>query len=98
MSRQQSPTPKWKELALGCAVIEPGSAKYNRTGDWRSSRPIWNYDKCIKCGVCTVFCPEGCLAMRKDGFPESDMEFCKGCAICVTECWTGCIHMEEEVE
>ena len=98
MSRQQSPTPKWRDLALGCAVTEPGSAKYNRTGDWRSSRPNWNYDKCIKCGVCTVFCPEGCLAMRGDGFPEADMEFCKGCAICATECWTGCIAIEEEVE
>lgn len=97
MSRQ-IPNPNWKDLAIGIAATEPGSSRYNRTGDWRSSRPIWDFDKCIKCGVCSVFCPEGCIAMRKDGIPECDLEYCKGCSICVTECWTGCIAMEEETE
>lgn len=97
MSRQIE-TPSWQELALGAAVTEPGSARYNRTGDWRSSRPIWEYKKCVKCGVCTLVCPEGCITMQKDGTPLSDMEYCKGCGICVAECWTGCIEMEEEKE
>ena len=95
MSRQ-SETPEWRELALGTAITEPGSSRYNRTGDWRSSRPVWDFDKCVKCGVCAIFCPEGCIEMQKDGLPLSDMEFCKGCSICVTECWTGCIEMQEE--
>lgn len=95
---KQSPTPNWRDLALGVAVTEPGSSKYNRTGDWRSSRPIWQFDKCVKCGVCSIFCPEGCISMQTDGLPLSDMEFCKGCGICVVECWTGCIHLEEEKE
>jgi len=95
MSRQ-SVTPKWKELALGMAITEPGSARYNRTGDWRSSRPIWDFDKCVKCGICSVYCPEGCIEMQKDGLPHSDMEYCKGCGICVAECWTGCIELKEE--
>ena len=93
---KQSPTPKWQELELGTAIIEPGSSRHQRTGDWRSSRPVWDLDKCVKCGVCTVFCPEGCLAMRADGYPEVDLEYCKGCGICVAECWTGCIALEEE--
>ena len=96
---RQTATPKWRELEIGTAVIEPGSAKYNRTGDWRSSRPVWNLDNCVKCGVCTVFCPEGCIAMRAaDNYPEADLEYCKGCGICVSECWTGCIALEEEKE
>lgn len=95
MSRQ-SATPQWTELALGTAVTEPGSSKYNRTGDWRSSRPIWNFEKCVKCGVCSIFCPEGSISMRRDGLPENDLEYCKGCGICTVECWTGCIVMEEE--
>ena len=52
----------------------------------------------LLCGVCTVFCPEGCITMRADGYPEADMEYCKGCGICVAECWTGCIRMEEEAD
>ena len=95
---KQSPTPNWRDLALGVAVTEPGSSKYNRTGDWRSSRPICKFEQCVKCGVCSVFCPEGCIAMQSDGLPLADMEFCKGCGICVVECWTGCIHLEEEKE
>jgi len=95
---RQIPNPNWRELAIGGAITEPGSAKYNRTGDWRSSRPIWDFDKCVKCGVCSVFCPEGCIAMQKEGTPLADMEYCKGCGICVAECWTGCIAMEEEKE
>ncbi len=98
MTAKQSGNPTWKELALGTAVIEPGSSKYNRTGDWRSSRPIWNFEQCVKCGICAIFCPEGCIEMKPTGLPEADMEFCKGCAICMTECWTGCIAMEEEKE
>lgn len=96
MARQQIPDPDWRDLFLGAAITEPGSSRYNRTGDWRSSRPVWNLDKCVKCGVCMIFCPEGCIAMREDGFPQSDMEFCKGCGICTAECFTGCIAMEEE--
>ena len=95
MSRQ-SANPNWRELALGMAITDPGSSRYNRTGDWRSSRPLWEFEKCVKCGVCAVFCPEGCIAMQRDGLPLADMEYCKGCGICVLECWTGCIEMTEE--
>ncbi|MBN2342533.1 MAG: 4Fe-4S binding protein [Deltaproteobacteria bacterium] len=93
---KQDAAPKWQDLALGCATLEPGSSKYQKTGDWRSSRPVWNFDQCVKCGVCTVFCPEGCLSIDAKGYPQVDLDYCKGCAICVTECWTGCISMEEE--
>ena len=95
MSRQ-SANPNWRELALGTAITEPGSSRYNRTGDWRSSRPVWAFEKCVKCGVCVVFCPEGCIEMQPDGLPLADMDYCKGCGICILECWTGCIEMKEE--
>ena len=95
MSRQTA-TPKWQELAVGCSVTEPGSSRYNRTGDWRSVRPIWNLEQCVKCGICAIFCPEGCIEMKPDGYPEADMEYCKGCSICAVECWTGCIDTKEE--
>jgi pyruvate ferredoxin oxidoreductase delta subunit len=94
--RKQSPVPKWQDLSIGCATTEPGSSKYQKTGDWRSSRPVWKFEQCVKCGVCTVFCPEGCIHVNEEGYPTVDLDYCKGCAICTTECWTGCIAMEEE--
>lgn len=94
----QSAQPKWTELAIGTAITVPGSARCNRTGDWRSVRPIWDHAKCIRCGVCVVYCPEGCIVWNAQGFPEADLEYCKGCGICGRECWTTCIkQVEEEV-
>jgi pyruvate ferredoxin oxidoreductase delta subunit len=67
--KRQVDMPKWHELALGTAVIYAGSARALKTGDWRSSRPIWHYvgeaTGCIQCGVCTIYCPEGCIDILK---------------------------------
>lgn len=94
----QSSKPRWSELAIGSAVTNPGSSRSCKTGDWRSSRPVWNNDQCVRCGVCAIFCPEGCIAFRTDGFPAADLDYCKGCGICPHECPTGCIRMQDEEE
>lgn len=88
--------PSWRELLPGCVVVEPGNARSYRTGDWRSERPVWNHDRCIKCGICFLFCPEGCVKQDKEGYFEADFYYCKGCGICVRECWTQAITMVEE--
>jgi pyruvate ferredoxin oxidoreductase delta subunit len=88
----------WKELALGCAVTEPGSAKKFKTGDWRSQKPVIDYAKCIKCGLCWIYCPDMSMRMRPDGYFEVDLDYCKGCGICAHECPKKAIEMVEEVE
>lgn len=98
--------PNWQELELGCAVIEPGTAKEYKTGDWRSSYPKTDEDKCIACGVCYLFCPDNSrrLVPRKkqvegalyERYFDFDYQFCKGCGICAAECPTGAIIMVEE--
>jgi pyruvate ferredoxin oxidoreductase gamma subunit len=93
---QAEALPSWRELLPGCIVIEAGSAKQYRTGDWKSEHPVWNYDKCIKCGICYLFCPEGCIREREDGYFDADLFYCKGCGICARECWTEAIKMVEE--
>ena len=96
----QSAKPKWNELAIGCAITEPGSARQNRTGDWRSARPLWTHDHCVRCGVCVMFCPEGCIhfGLQVKEYPDADLNYCKGCGICVHECPTACIRMQDEEE
>jgi pyruvate ferredoxin oxidoreductase gamma subunit len=88
--------PSWRELLPGCVITEPGNAKAYRTGDWKSSHPVWNNQKCIKCGICYLFCPEGCIREKQDGYFEADLYYCKGCGICARECWTQAITMMEE--
>ncbi len=88
----------WKDLEIGSIVIEPGNANQYRTGDWRSQRPIFNSNKCIKCGICQLFCPEGCVEQNAEGYFEANLFYCKGCGICARECWTQAITMVDEEE
>lgn len=88
----------WKDLEIGCIVTEPGSSKYYRTGDWRSQVPTYTFSRCIKCGVCALFCPEGCIGPNAEGHFQADLFWCKGCGICSRECPTGVITMVDEEE
>ena len=88
----------WKDLEIGSIVTEPGSASQYKTGDWRSQRPTYDFSKCIKCALCQLFCPEGCIQQNAEGYFEADLFYCKGCGICVRECPTWVITMVEEEE
>jgi pyruvate ferredoxin oxidoreductase delta subunit len=88
----------WKDLEIGSIVTEPGNASQYKTGDWRSERPTYDFSRCIKCGICYIFCPEGCIGQNAEGYFEADLFYCKGCGICVLECPTGTITMVPEEE
>ncbi len=93
-----APLPGWKDLPPGCPIQEPLSARNNLTGSWRSARPIWDHDKCVRCGVCDLFCPEACIKPDHEGLYQANLDYCKGCGICAQECVTQCISMKQEEE
>jgi 2-oxoacid:acceptor oxidoreductase delta subunit (pyruvate/2-ketoisovalerate family) len=76
---------------------EPGSSIKNKTGTWRSFRPQVDANKCVKCGICHNFCPEGIMG-NPSKVPEIDMDYCKGCGICANECPRKAIVMAREQE
>ncbi len=88
----------WKDLEIGAIVTEPGNASQYKTGDWRSQKPIFDNSKCNKCGLCYIFCPEGCIEQQADGYFKADLFYCKGCGICAEECPKDVITMVEEAE
>ncbi len=88
----------WKDLEIGAIVTEPGNASQYKTGDWRSRRPIFDNSKCNKCGLCYIFCPEGCIEQQADGYFKADLFYCKGCGICAEECPKDVITMVEGEE
>ena len=55
----------WKDLEIGAIATEPGSASQYRTGDWRSQKPIYDFKRCIKCGMCYEMCPVNFKAVEK---------------------------------
>jgi len=85
----------WRDLEIGGIVTKPGNASQYQTGDWRSQKPTYDFDRCIKCGLCQLFCPDGCIEPNQDGHFEADLYYCKGCGICARECWTKVITMVE---
>jgi pyruvate ferredoxin oxidoreductase delta subunit len=85
-----------KKLSTGAVVDKPGSSASNKTGSWRTFKPIVT-DKCIACGICVQFCPEGCIEVKqKDGKKKAviNYDYCKGCLICVGQCPSKAIQSE----
>jgi pyruvate ferredoxin oxidoreductase gamma subunit len=87
--------PGWKAVKPGAIITEKGNAKEYKTGDWKSAKPVYDNSKCTKCGLCFVYCPEGCIRPLADGFFEPNLYYCKGCGICAKECPKDVITMVE---
>lgn len=76
-----------------------GSSLNNKTGPWRTHRPITDLKKCIGCSLCAKICPEACIDMKNQGKklqPQTDYDYCKGCALCVAECPVKAISLAKD--
>ena len=71
--------------------------EFHSNQDWRNSKPVWDKEKCVKCGICYLFCPDGAVRLDEEGYYQVDLDYCKGCGLCIRQCPTMCISMEEEV-
>jgi 2-oxoacid:acceptor oxidoreductase delta subunit (pyruvate/2-ketoisovalerate family) len=67
----------------------------NETGEWRSQRPILDPEKCSRCGLCWMYCPDNAIHAEGGAFQIS-YTYCKGCGICAEECPKSAIVIEKE--
>jgi pyruvate ferredoxin oxidoreductase delta subunit len=74
-------------------IAKPGTTLANRTGGWRTFKPVYHYERCMKCGLCELLCPESCIVEMERGFYKIDYNYCKGCGICSNECPKKAIEM-----
>jgi len=85
-----------RKKEIGAMILEPGSSLRNKTGSWRVLRPAIDKKKCIGCGECIKFCPEGCIKLDKNKKAFVNYDYCKGCGICAQLCPVKAIQMEKE--
>ena len=88
--------PKNKDDLPITPLSRPCIGSTGKTGSWRTFRPVVNREKCTKCRICWVFCPEGCIELGADNAPKINYDYCKGCGICAHECPLKIIIMERE--
>lgn len=84
------------KLTKGAVITEPGSTIKNKTGGWRTLKPVVDNSKCIKCGICWKYCPDSCINIDKKTGAIIDYDFCKGCGICANQCPVNAIKMVKE--
>lgn len=102
-------SPGWRSLPIGAVITKPGNFVERPTGDWRIFRPIVNHEKCIRCLICWVICPEPAIHIVDGLYKtqsgkeykfsiEIDYKYCKGCLLCAEECPVKAIGYVEEVK
>jgi len=79
-------------------ITKPNTTLNNKTGPWRTQKPVTDYNICISCSTCAKICPEACIEMLdQKNFPKpkpvTNYDYCKGCALCVHECPVKAIKM-----
>ena len=87
---------KLKNVTIECSVVAGGGAEPFKLGDPVAGLPSWDKERCIRCGICYVYCPTGAVVKVEDGFFDVDKGSCNGCGICHRECLCGVIGMVGE--
>jgi pyruvate ferredoxin oxidoreductase delta subunit len=103
--------PKWWEMREGVTIpaIPIGKPKeegkgyvpernpYFKKFTTRTMRPVIDFDKCVKCTLCWLQCPDSCFDVMPDGTYDANMEACCGCGVCEAVCPVEqCITMVNE--
>jgi len=90
---------KSHEVNEAAVIREPGSSMENKTGSWRTFRPVHVEGRCTGCGICTWYCPDQAIRVVEKGgkkHAEINYDYCKGCLICVNECPSKALKAEKE--
>jgi len=85
----------YKDLPMAAMIPVPATSLEYKTGAWSTVQPEIDKQKCIKCLLCWVYCPDGAIKRLEDDSVEVDYEYCKGCGICSTVCPVKAISMKE---
>jgi pyruvate ferredoxin oxidoreductase delta subunit len=75
----------------------PARNPYFKKYTTRTMRPVIDFDKCIKCTLCWLQCPDSCFDVMPDQTYDLNAEACCGCGICEAVCPVdNCVTMVNE--
>lgn len=84
------------DVNIAGIITEVGSTKKNKTGSWRTFKPVVDTAKCVGCGQCELHCPDSSIKVGDDKKATVDYDYCKGCGICAEICPAKAIEMVRE--
>ena len=79
------------------SVYAVANSPERHTGSWRQVRPVLQRQRCSRCWVCFVRCPDAAITLDSEDYPVVDYAVCKGCLLCVHECPTHAFNVVKEV-
>ena len=84
-----------EDLTEGLMIFNGGTSRGFMTGEWRTSTPVIDWDKCKQCLLCAPVCPDSSIPVKDGKRLDFDYDHCKGCGICVKACPFGALSMKE---
>jgi pyruvate ferredoxin oxidoreductase delta subunit len=76
---------------------QPERNPYFKKYTTRTMRPVVDFDKCVKCTLCWLQCPDSCFDVTPEHLYDANMEACCGCGVCEAVCpVANCITMVNE--
>jgi pyruvate ferredoxin oxidoreductase gamma subunit len=79
------------------SISAQANSPERKTGTWRQVRPVLHPERCTRCWICFVRCPEAAISLDAQDYPVVNYDECKGCLLCVHECPTHAFSAEKEV-
>jgi pyruvate ferredoxin oxidoreductase delta subunit len=81
----------------GKGGYQPERNPYFKKFTTRTMRPVVDFDKCVKCTLCWLQCPDSCFDVTPERLYDANMEACCGCGVCEAVCPVEqCITMVNE--
>ncbi|MFX0096486.1 MAG: AAA family ATPase [Candidatus Hodarchaeota archaeon] len=89
-------------LIVDCDVDAPNvaillGAELEKKEEVKIFQPIFDYEKCTRCGKCTEVCREHAILQVEDRPPILFYELCTGCEACMLVCHDDAISAGEKV-
>ena len=73
------------------------SIKREKVMDVEAFLPLFNEEKCLKCGKCGEVCKENAIILIKDNFPFIAGTQCNGCGACLLACPNEAIFENKQI-